>query len=270
MSTTQRARPRSAVVDRAREQAAEALGVPARGVVFTAGATEANNTALLSVLAGGSGASSSRAGAAPHLVITQAEHPSVLEPAAWLERHAGVRVTRLPVDGDGLIERGAFDAALADAPTLVALLWANNETGVVQPMETLAPAVRASGARLHVDATQWLGKVPVDLAALPIDSVACSAHKLGGPKGTGCLASAHDDWPGPLLHGGPQERRRRGGTENTAGSPASAPRARSRPPSCRPAPSAIASCAIGCGRASGRRCPRSCATGSPSTRSATR
>jgi cysteine desulfurase len=186
-----------AAVEQAREQVAELVGARPDEVVFTAGASEANNAAL--------------AGVARHLVTTEVEHPSVLEPAAALEA-GGVRVTRLPVDGDGLVDPDALRAALRPDTDLVSILWANNETGVIQPLAALAAGVRAAGVALHVDATQLLGKLPVEG---DWDLLSASAHKLNGPKGTGCLVCRRP--VAPFLRGGPQERRRRGGTENVAG-----------------------------------------------------
>jgi cysteine desulfurase len=186
-----------AAVERAREQVAELAGARPEEVVFTAGASEANNAVL--------------SGVRRHLVTTTAEHPSVLEPAAALEAR-GVRVTRLPVDADGLVDPGALREALSPDTDLVSILWANNETGVLQPLAELAAVARAGGVPLHVDATQALGKIPLDV---PVDFASASAHKLNGPKGTGCLICRRD--PPVLVRGGPQERRRRGGTENVAG-----------------------------------------------------
>jgi cysteine desulfurase len=150
------------------------------------------------------------------LVTSNAEHPSVEEPASRLER-AGIGVTRVPVDAEGLLApREVLDATHRDT-RLVSLIWANNETGVVQPMEEIAEGLRSRGIRLHVDATQAVGKWPVDLSRVPADYLSCSAHKLGGPKGTGCLVAREGVPVYPLIHGGPQERRMRGGTENVAG-----------------------------------------------------
>ncbi len=185
-------------VDAARAQVAALFGVEPEAVVFTAGASEANNAAL--------------AGVARHLVTTTAEHPSVLAPAEALEAR-GVRVTRVPVDGDGLVDLAAFAAALDEGADLASVLLANNETGVVQPVAELGRIAAERGVPLHLDVTQALGKRPVE--GLPADFLSASAHKLNGPKGTGCLV-ARRAWPA-LLRGGPQERGRRGGTENVAG-----------------------------------------------------
>ena len=197
-----------ALVDRAREAVAGLLGAEPGDVVFTAGATEANNQVLQALR--------HRGGAFGSVVSSAAEHPSVEAPLEALEA-AGWRVVRVPVDAEGLLEPDAVEAALAPDTALVTLLWGHNETGVVQPLEGIAPRVRERGIPLHVDATQCVGKLPIDLRRLPVDLLSLSAHKLGGPKGVGCLVARGGRAPAPLLLGGPQERRRRGGTENVAG-----------------------------------------------------
>jgi cysteine desulfurase len=151
------------------------------------------------------------------IVTSQTEHPSVEAPCAWLEDE-GMGIVRLAVDSDGLLDPNEFAAAVSAPHTLLAsVLWANNETGVLQPIAELTELARARGVLLHVDATQALGKLPVDLGSLPVDFLSCSAHKLNGPKGVGCLVVRQGRSLPPLLAGGPQERTRRGGTENVAG-----------------------------------------------------
>jgi cysteine desulfurase len=198
-----------AEVERAREQVAALLGCAAGEVVFTAGATEANNTALLGTLA-------ARAGGPAQVVSSSVEHPSVEAPLEALEQ-AGWCVTRLPVDADGLLAAADLEAALATDTALVTILWANNETGVIQSLGGLAELAAARGVPVHADVTQRVGKLPVDLRQLPVQMVSLSAHKLGGPKGVGCLVAREGQGFSPLLHGGPQESGRRGGTENVAG-----------------------------------------------------
>jgi cysteine desulfurase len=196
------------VVESARAHVAALVGAAPGDVVFTAGATEANNSVIRSL------------GSAEtpwcRLVTTAVEHPSVREPAATLQRE-GSEVVWLGVDENGRIDLDELEAALRGGPTLVSVLWANNETGVLQPMEAIAERVRAAGGWLHVDATQALGKVPVDLRRVPAHFLSCSAHKLNGPKGTGALVVRDAPALPPLMSGGPQERRARGGTENVAG-----------------------------------------------------
>ncbi len=195
-------------VDRAREQVAACLQVKPQEIVFTAGATESNNTVLQGALG--------EAGWTRRVVTTGTEHPSVMEPVAFFEAR-GRRVTRVAVDAEGLLDPAALAEAIADDRPLVSVLWANNETGVVQPIEEIAALVQERGGCLHVDATQALGKWPLDLLAVPVDLLACSAHKLNGPKGVGCLFRREGTEIEPLLRGGPQEQGRRGGTENVAG-----------------------------------------------------
>jgi cysteine desulfurase len=172
--------------------------------VFTGGATEANNTVLLGLdeISG-------------KIVTTDVEHPSVVAPLELLERR-GCEVVRLAVGEDGLIDLAALDAALTTPTKLVSIIWANNETGVIQPMEEIAQRVKQAGVLLHVDATQAVGKAPVDLSRVPLDFLSCSAHKFNGPKGIGCLVVRDGASCASLLWGGPQERGFRGGTENVA------------------------------------------------------
>jgi len=197
-----------AAVERARERAAALVGAEPEEIVFTAGATEANNAALHGALTG--------AGPGAGLVTTAAEHPSVEEPAAALEA-AGRPVVRLPVDSEGRLADGALREALAAPVRLVSVLLANNETGVLQDAGPLAALCRERGVPLHLDATQAVGKVPVDAAALGADLLSASAHKFNGPKGVGFLVRRRGLRLEPWLRGGPQERGRRGGTENLAG-----------------------------------------------------
>jgi cysteine desulfurase len=149
-------------------------------------------------------------------VTSNVEHPSVAEPLAALERE-GWRVTRVAVDTEGLLDPERLAAALEPETALVSLLWANNETGVVQPLERLLPPLLERGLVVHVDATQAAGKLPIDLRRLPVHLLSASAHKLNGPKGVGCLIARRGVALEPWVRGGPQERRRRGGTENVPG-----------------------------------------------------
>jgi cysteine desulfurase len=215
-----------AVVERARAQVAQLLGVEPREVIFTAGATEANNTAIHGAVA--------RHGSGARVVTTTVEHPSVAEPLAALEKQ-GLRVSRLPVDGDGRVDPASVEDAIGPDTALVSVILANNETGVLQDAHALREAV-AGRCPLHLDATQALGRLPLDATALGADLVCVSAHKLGGPKGVGALV-ARGLALEPLVRGGPQERRRRGGTENVAaiaGFGAACAVARARLPECGP------------------------------------
>jgi cysteine desulfurase len=198
-----------AVVERARERVASLIGVEPGDIVFTGGATESNNTALCC-------AASARGPGRRHVVASSVEHPSVEAPLAALEA-AGWRATRVPVDAEGLLDARQVARAIHDDTALVSILWANNETGVIQPMAAIAEAVRARGVPLHVDATQAVGKIRVDLREVCADLLSLSCHKFNGPKGVGCLVARDGLTFEPLLRGGSQERRRRGGTEDVAG-----------------------------------------------------
>ncbi|MEX2206845.1 MAG: cysteine desulfurase family protein [Myxococcota bacterium] len=198
-----------AALARARKQVADALGVTADSIVFTSGATEANNTVLRQV-------ARTLAGRDVHLVSCATEHPSVLEELRALGAE-GCRVTILPVERDGRLDVSRFEAALGPSTRLASVMWANNETGVIQPIAELARAAAARGVPFHSDGVQALGKLPLALAALPVDYASFSAHKLGGPKGVGALYVRPGVELVPLLRGGSQEKGRRPGTENVPG-----------------------------------------------------
>ena len=202
-----------------------------RELIFTSGGTEANNLAMWGVLGGvQAGASSDR----PRRVLltTKVEHSAVRQPAEQWAR-SGVEVSYLPVDRSGRVDPAALAEALdrcsPAAAVLVSVQWANNETGVIQPIAELAEVcrrfLRAAAVEsllrkrlwLHVDATQAVGKIPVNVVEIPVDLLTLSAHKFHGPKGAGALYVRSGLTISPLLRGGPQERERRGGTENTAG-----------------------------------------------------
>jgi cysteine desulfurase len=195
-----------AALEAARARVAALLGTMPSAVCFTAGATEANNTLLRGWLRAGD-----------HVVTTAVEHPSVDEPLGALEDERGVAVTRVAPDAAGCVDAEAVASAIRPETRLVSVIWANNETGSLQPVEAIAEHCRARGIALHSDATQAVGKAPVDLAQVPVGFLSSSAHKLGGPKGVGALVSQGDRILPPLLQGGGQERGRRGGTENVAG-----------------------------------------------------
>lgn len=181
-------------VEVARGQIAALVGAAPRQIVFTSGGTEANNLAVT--------------GTGRRLVVAAIEHDSVLRPA---QDAALVLAGR-----DGCIDIAALDRLLAadPAPALVAVMLANNETGVIQPIADVVRIARAYGAYVHCDAVQAAGKIPVDFMALGVDTMALSAHKLGGPPGIGALVVADNVVLRPLVTGGGQERGRRAGTEN--------------------------------------------------------
>ncbi len=185
-------------IESAREQVAALAGARPEQVVFTSGGTEANNLALAGV-------------DRPRLLVSAGEHDSVLQ--------AAPRAERIALDSEGRIDLGALSRLLAAErrPALVSVMLANNETGVLQPLAEVVALARAQGALVHTDAVQAAGKIPLDMAALGVDLLSLSAHKLGGPQGVGALAVADGVALAPLIRGGGQERARRGGTENLAG-----------------------------------------------------
>lgn len=191
-------------VAEARAAVAALLGCSPAEIVFTSGATESNHAAILGAL---SAASDKR-----HLITSQVEHPSVLLMCRHLER-LGMEVSYLPVDGEGRLDPAALLSAIRPDTALISLLWANNETGAIFPIPELAAIARSRGILFHTDATQALGKMPVDLGQVPVDLLSCSAHKIHGPKGVGALYVRKGLTLPPLFHGH-QERGRRGGTEN--------------------------------------------------------
>jgi len=196
------------LLDGARLRSARALGVAARDLVFTSGATESAALAIRGALAA---APDGRVG----LVVTAVEHPCVLDLARDLARR-GTPVQIVPVDRDGVVDLEVLRAAVSEETALVCCMLANNETGVLQPAAAAASTARAAGALFFCDAVQAVGKVPVDLPALGADLVALTGQKFGGSRGAGALWIAPGVRLEPLL-GGHQERGRRAGTENLPG-----------------------------------------------------
>lgn len=190
----------------AREQVGRLIGAPPEAIVFTSGATEANNLAIKGVLRAG------RAGG--HLVTTAAEHRAVLDPARRLQR-SGFNVTILPVDPTGKVDPAQVAAAIQPATALVSVMAANNEVGTLSQMAEIGAICQQRGVMLHCDATQAVGRIPVDVRAWKVDLLSLSAHKLYGPKGVGALFVRQGE-PRvrlePLQDGGGHEQRLRSGT----------------------------------------------------------
>lgn len=193
--------------ERAREQVARAVGVRPRGVVFTSGATEADNHALRVA---------ARARPGKRIVTSRAEHAAVLATAEDLAA-AGTPVTFLDPEPDGTIPAAKVAAALDEDVGLVALMYVNNETGVITDVAAIAERAREVGAWMFTDAVQAFGTLPVDVGALGVDMLSLSAHKVHGPKGVGALVLRDGFELAPFLTGGQQERGARPGTENIAG-----------------------------------------------------
>jgi cysteine desulfurase len=197
-------------LEASRQEVAGALGVADKDcIVFTGGGTEANNLALTGVV-------TARTDRPRHLIISAVEHPAVLHTADHLERQ-GCAVTRLSVDREGVLDPDDVRRAIRPDTVLVSLMHANNETGVLFPIAEVAQVCRERGVLLHTDAIQSFGKIPVDIEALGVDLLSISGHKLHGPKGIGALYVRRGTKMVPVIHGGGQERSRRGGTENVAG-----------------------------------------------------
>ena len=197
----------AAAVERARGQLARALGATPEAVIFTSGATEANNLALKGVCE----AALEQGLPRRRLLSLASEHRAVLDPLAYLGRH-GFPVQLLPVGPDGLLDLAQLEAALGDDVLLLSVMAANNEIGVLQPLAAIAALCRRQGVLLHVDAAQAAGHIPLAMNALGIDLLSLSGHKLYGPKGVGALLVRPGLRLAPQLHGGGQQNGRRAGT----------------------------------------------------------
>jgi len=205
-------RQQAAAVDDARVQTARLVGGRPGHVVFTAGATEANNLALCGV------ARTAPAGRR-RMLVSAVEHASVANTARWLAQQALVKVDVIPVTAGGVVNMDALDALLGVDVLLVSVMAANSETGVLNPIVEIARRVQKVGALLHCDATQFAGRLPFDLSALGVDLVSVSSHKMCGPGGVGALVGTRRSLSqlGPVIHGGGHERGLRSGSLNVPG-----------------------------------------------------
>ncbi|GMR04150.1 MAG: cysteine desulfurase NifS [Thermodesulfobacteriota bacterium] len=196
-------------LDTAREQVAAFLNCAPLEIIFTSTGTESDNLAIKGIAYG-------KRKKGNHIITTKVEHPAVMNTCKYLEKE-GFEVTYLGVNEKGMIDLGELEESITDQTILITVMYANNETGVIFPIEDIAKIAKDKGVTFHTDAVQAAGKVALDMKKLDVDLLSISGHKLYGPKGTGALFARRGVRLVPLIHGGHHERNRRGGTENVAG-----------------------------------------------------
>jgi cysteine desulfurase len=211
-STHRFGRRQASLVEEAREHVAALAGGKPRGVVFTSGATEANNLAIR-------GLAEAAPASRPRILVSAVEHPSVLETARYVSRQGLVKVDFIPVTTGGYVDLDALDSMVRDDVMFVSVMAANSETGVLNPLAQIAELAHRGGALFHCDATQHVGRLPFDMTAVGTDLVSMSGHKICGPGGVGALVGTTQSLRQlpPLLHGGGHEGGRRSGSLNVAG-----------------------------------------------------
>ncbi len=197
----------AAAMQDARQTLADFIGAEADEIIFTGCGSEADNLAIKGTMRKRDGG---------HMITSAIEHHAVLHTCRALQDE-GYDLTVVGVDRDGMVDPGEVEDALREDTRLISIMHSNNEMGTLQPIEEIAQVAREREVRLHTDAVQSLGKVPLDVDELGVDMAAFSAHKVHGPKGVGALYIRKGFRPEPLIHGGGQERRLRAGTENVAG-----------------------------------------------------
>ena len=197
-------------LEEARECLAEFIGAKSDEIVFTSGATEANNQAIF-------GAARAHRDKGKHIIVSAIEHHSVLEPAEYLRGREGFDVTYIKVDQDGLVDPRAIQKAIRSDTILVAVMCASNEIGTVQPITEIGAITQKGNVLLLVDAVQAIGHIPINVKELKADLLSLSAHKFYGPKGVGALYIRKGTNIAPFLLGGDQERGRRASTQNVYG-----------------------------------------------------
>jgi cysteine desulfurase len=203
------ARESKRAIDAARAEVARALGAEPDEIYFTSGGSESDNWAIK-----GSAFANRKKG--NHIITSAIEHHAVLHTCRYLEKE-GFTVTYLPVDEYGLVSPPDLEKAITDKTILISVMFANNEIGTIEPIAELGSIARQHNIPFHTDAVQAIGNIPLDVKAQNIDLLSLSAHKFYGPKGVGALFVRKGIRIDNLIHGGGQERRRRAGTENTAG-----------------------------------------------------
>jgi cysteine desulfurase len=197
------------VIDRAREKVAELIGARDQEIIFTSGGSESDNLALL-------GVAFALKNKGRHIITSSIEHHAVYDTCKFL-KSSGFEVTYLPVDSDGIVRVDEFKRVLRDDTILVSIMHANNEVGVIQPIQEIGEITKEKGILFHTDAVQTVGNIPVNVKELNVDLLSMSAHKFYGPKGVGALYVRRGIKLVPHIHGGAQEKNRRAGTENVAG-----------------------------------------------------
>lgn len=198
-------------LDQARREVAEAVGAEPNQIIFTSGGTEADNLAII-----GAALAARDKGRPMRAVVTAIEHKAILA-AAHEVVHLGGSEEILPVSSDGRLALDVLDGALTRNPSVVSVMWVNNEIGVVQPVDRIAGRCRDAGVPFHTDAVQAFGKFPIALASLPLSLLTLSGHKIGAPKGIGALVVRARGVVDAIIHGGGQQYGIRPGTENVAG-----------------------------------------------------
>lgn len=196
-------------VDDAREKTAKLLNCDASEIIFTSCGSEGNNLAI-------KGIAESKRDKGNHIITTKVEHPAVLSTCKYLQK-TGFDVTYLDVDSEGMLDLDQLKKAITPKTILITIMFANNETGVIFPIEEIGNIAKGHNIPFHTDAVQAAGKIPIDVKKMNIDLLTISGHKLYAPKGVGALYVKRGVRLTPLIHGGHQERNRRGGTENVAG-----------------------------------------------------
>jgi len=194
-------------VEKAREKVAELIGAEPSEIVFTSCGTESDNMAIFGTL------DAIQMPSKRHFITTKVEHPAVIASARALERQ-GYKVTYLSVDEKGRLDMDELRSSITGETAMLSVMWANNETGVIFPIEDIGRIAKAAGLIFHVDAVQAVGKIPINMRDSTVDLLSMSGHKLHAPKGIGALYIRRGTRIRPYLHGGHQERGRRGGTEN--------------------------------------------------------